>query len=59
MRYTVTMDFYIQAENEKEAIKIAQELAEKQRKELDNQAQILFIHETPFASLQSKLIFSR
>ena len=55
-RYIVTVDFYIEARNDQEAKVKAAQWAEQFRKEEDNQATILTLHEAPFGSLQTKLI---
>ena len=53
-RYTVTADFYLYAESDEEAKEKASNWAYWQRKEHDNQANVLEIHETPFASLTAR-----
>ncbi len=55
-RYTVTLDAYIYARNDREAMVKAAQLAEKIRNEEGNEAQVLELHSTPFASFISKLI---
>ena len=55
-RFTVTLDLYLYADNDKEAIKQANELAKKLSEKEDNGASVLAIHETPFASLVARPI---
>lgn len=50
-RFTITADFYILAENDENAIKQANEWMQNMRDLHDNQAQVLSIHETPFATM--------
>lgn len=53
-RYSVTLDLYIDARNDREALVKAAQFAEVQRNLYDNQAQILSVDETPFGSLQTR-----
>ena len=55
-RYTVTLDLYLYADNDKEAIKQANELAKKLSEKEDNGASVLALYETPFASLVARPI---
>lgn len=59
IRYTVTMDMYIYAHNDDDAIRIAKEIAEKERDQWDNQAQVLSVHETPFGMAKAKEIYKK
>lgn len=56
IRYTYTMDAYLWAENEEEAIKRANKIIATERKEHDNQANLLELYETPFATLTARKI---
>jgi hypothetical protein len=55
-RYTATIDMYIFAENDTEAKKKANRVADRLRMEQDNQAKLLTLYETPFASVESREI---
>lgn len=55
-RYTLTLDLHIYARNDREAMVKAAKLTEQLRKEQGNEAQTLFLNETPFASLSSRLV---
>lgn len=55
-RYTVTLDSYLYARNDREAMVKAAKVAEFLRTLDDNQAQVLELHKTPFASLDCKLV---
>jgi len=55
-RYTATIDMYIFAENDTEAKKKANRVADRLRMEQDNQAKLLTLHETPFATLIARKI---
>jgi len=50
-RYTITLDLYIHAETDMEAIKLAEEITQDQRNKFDNQCRLLELHSTPFASM--------
>jgi len=50
------MDAYLWAENEEEAIKRANKIIATERKEHDNQANLLELYETPFATLTARKI---
>lgn len=58
-RYTMTMDFYIWAEDDVAAIKEANRLVTKMRDEEDNQPVLLNLHRTPFGQLVAIPIFDR
>ena len=47
-RYTVTMEYYVYAEDSETAIRLAQQDAGNQREKLDNQATVKSVHATPF-----------
>lgn len=55
-RYSVTIDLYIDARNDREALVKAAQLTEVQRSLYDNQAQVLSVEECPFGSLESRTI---
>lgn len=55
-RYSQTIERVFYARNDREAKVKAARFTEKLRKEEDNQANTLFLYETPFASLQSRLV---
>lgn len=57
-RYAVTIDLYIHAENDSDAIKQADEIAEKLRSKEDNHASVLEIWENQFGSLNHRLVKS-
>ena len=50
-RYTVNLDAYLYAANDREAMAKAAKMAEFLHTLGDNQAQVLELNETPFASL--------
>lgn len=54
-RYSVTLDLYIDARNDREAMVKAALLAEELRNEKSNsETQVVSVDETPFASLSSR-----
>lgn len=55
-RYTVTLDAYIWADNDDQAKYQAAKMSEFLRTLDDNQAQTVRLDETPFASLDSRLV---
>ena len=57
-RYAVTIDLYIHAENDSEAIKQAETVAENLRGKEDNHASVLEIWENKFGSLNHRLVKS-
>lgn len=56
-RYTVVMDLYIYANDDQHAIQIAEEIAQKERDQWDNQARVMSVHSTPFASTSNNQIY--
>jgi hypothetical protein len=58
-RYIVTMDFYIHTKDDKSAIELAKQIAEKQVQKYDNSATILKIEHQPWGTLESKLIWGK
>lgn len=56
-RYTIVMDMYIYANDDQHAIEIAEEIAQKERNQWDNQARIMSVHSTPFASAATDQIY--
>ena len=55
-RYTVDLQLYIWADNDKEAIKIAQEIQQRQRDKFDNRCNINRLAEAPFGRVQEREI---
>ena len=55
-RYSVTLDLYIHAENDRDSMVKAAKLAKKLRKKEDNEAQVVSVDYTPFASLHSRRV---
>lgn len=55
-RYSLTIDLYMFAESDEEAIAKSNELVRKQQQKHDNQASIIELHETPFASLAARKV---
>lgn len=53
------MDMYIYANDDQDAIQIAQSIAEKERDQWDNQAQVLSVHKTPFGMMKAKEIYKK
>ena len=53
-RYTVTLDLYLFARNDREAMVKAAKLAEELRNEKEGEAQVISLDETPFASAYSR-----
>ena len=53
-RYSVTLDLYINAVNDYDAIFQAAKLANKLRDNEDNEAQVLSVDEAPFASSKTR-----
>lgn len=57
MRYTVTAQFYIEADNDQDATKQAKDFADDRRRKLDDWTTIMFVSETPFAELRIRQIY--
>lgn len=55
-RYSVTIDLYVHARNDREALVKAAQISEQLRNQDENQAQVLTVDETPFASLDSRRV---
>lgn len=55
-RYTITIDFYQHSENDKEALQKAQDFVTEINARMDCQANVLEIHETPFACLSARKV---
>lgn len=55
-RYTVTMDFYIHTETDEGARKKARKIAELLNDKYDNEAAVISIHATPFATLKNRKV---
>jgi hypothetical protein len=55
-RYAVTIDLYIHAENDSDAIKQADKIAEKLRSKEDNHASVLEIWENKFGSIDHRRV---
>ena len=50
-RYSMTMEFYIYADSDKNAVDLAEHIVEKQKKKWDNRAWVSSVKEQPFGSL--------
>ena len=46
-RYILTMDMYIYAEDHEDAMRIANDIVDKEKSQYDNQAAILSVHTAP------------
>ena len=55
-RYVVTADFYVWANDDKEAKREAQKIMSELKDQYDNNASVITIHEQPFGSRDSKSI---
>ena len=55
-RYRVELSLNIWAEDDLEALKIANEICEKQQKKFDNRCQIAKLYESTFGSLSEREI---
>ena len=57
-RYTIELDLYAYAENDAEINEVATQLIDNIRKlgNWENHANVLSIHETPFASLSARKV---
>jgi len=55
-RYVVTLDAYLYARNDNEAKVLAAKFAERLRENDDNEAQVLKLEESPFASLSFRTV---
>ena len=53
-RYAATVDFYVFAESDKDAIKQAEDFCKEQTDKKDNQCKVIEIHDTPVASFYSR-----
>jgi hypothetical protein len=51
-RYTLTLDMYVYARNDREAMVKAAKIADELRNKEDNQAKVSTLDETPFASCE-------
>jgi len=58
-RYVVSMDFYIYAKDDNEAIKLAKHIVEKEDEKYDNAASLISVHKQPFGVLDSSLIWGK
>ena len=58
-RYILTMDMYIYAKGDEDAINKAQKIAQKEKDKHDNQAQVLKVHSAPFGTMQAKTIYEK
>jgi len=57
MRYFVTVNFEIVENDNKMAIKKAQEFCKDQRKQFDNNCEIVYIERNGFGELESETIY--
>lgn len=55
-RYALDLDMYVYAKDDEEAKQFSENIAQMLRNELDNQAKVKALHETPFASTTSRKI---
>jgi len=55
-RYTVEMSLFIWAKDDKEAVKIAQEIQQRQRDKFDNRCHINRLAEAPFGRIREREI---
>jgi hypothetical protein len=58
-RYVVTCDYYLSAESDEEAIKLAVEFESEQKDLNDNHFAILSIVEQPFGTIGNREIFKK
>jgi hypothetical protein len=58
-RYTMTMDFYIWADDDDDAMREAKKRVRRMEKAEDNQPVLQSLHRTPFAQLTAVPIFDR
>lgn len=50
-RYSMTMEFYIYADSDKNAVDLAEHIVETQKKKWDNRAYVKSVKAQPFGSL--------
>ena len=55
-RYTVDLQLFIWAESDKEAVKLAQKIQQRQRDKFDNRCNINRLAEAPFGRIQEREI---
>lgn len=55
-RYVVTIDFYLFAESDEQAIEKAKSFCEQEKESKDNCCSVVSIHENNFGSLNSRQI---
>ena len=55
-RYRVELSLNIWAEDDVEALKIANEICDKQKEKFDNRCQIIKLNESPFGRLEEREI---
>ena len=55
-RYAVTIDLYVHAENDQDALQQAQAMAETVNGKEDNQASVLELSEIPFGSIKARKV---
>jgi len=56
-RFVVRLEFYIHADTDTEAKRIADNMAEDQRYHNDNDCQVVSIYEQPFGALGNRAVF--
>lgn len=56
-RFVVRLEFYIQADTDTEAKRIAENMAEEQRYHNDNDCQVVLLIEQPFGQLGNRKVF--
>ena len=56
-RYTATIDFYIYAVNNEEAVKHAKMVADERRDKYDDQTVVQAVHSTPFGTMSATEIY--
>ncbi len=56
-RYVLTMDMYIYAESDEQALMIANDIVKKENDEWDNQAKILSVHSAPYGQNKINQLF--
>jgi len=55
-RYVITLDAYIYADTDEEAVNQAADLVKKMNKKYDNDADVVSLHEQPFGTFESRKI---
>lgn len=57
MRYVATIQFYIHADNDQEALNLAKSMSDEQRTKNDNDCSLISVVEQQFGTIGNRAIF--